>query len=332
MPATAIPLTLLTGFLGSGKTTLLNRLLRDPTLAGTAVLINEVGEVGIDQLIVDRDDDEVLLLESGCVCCSMRGDLPRALNELRERFESGRLAHLDRVVVETTGLADPAPVIRTLIRDFALARHFRLDGVIVTLDPQHCGWQLAQYPEARRQIAQADQIVLSKCDLAQDAEIAEALAQIAALNPGAALHRGDALPDALELLTGHTGTGWLSVEAPRPPLGGRAAPPHSGGVATHLLRLDKPVVWADFAAAIDLLLEAAGAHILRLKGLVAVEGEDSPHVLHAVQNQRYPDSVLPAWPEDWRGTQLVFITQDLPRAALLQAFETLCGIAPLPCA
>ena len=328
----AIPLTLLTGFLGSGKTTLLNRLLRDPTLAGTAVLINEVGEVGIDQLIVDRDDDEVLLLESGCVCCSMRGDLPRALSELRERFESGRLAHLDRVVVETTGLADPAPVIRTLIRDFALARHFRLDGVVATLDPQHSGWQLAQYPEARRQIAQADQIVLSKCDIARDAQIAEALAQIAALNPGAALHRGDALPDARVLLTGHAGTGWLSVEAPRPCLGGRAALPHTGGIATHLLRLDKPVVWADFAAAIDLLLQAAGAHILRLKGLVAVAGEDSPHVLHAVQNQRYPDSVLPAWPEGWRGTQLVFITQDLPRAALLQAFETLCGIAPLPCA
>jgi G3E family GTPase len=330
MPTSSIPLTLLTGFLGSGKTTLLNRLLRDPALAGTAVLINEVGEVGLDQLIVDRDDDEVLLLESGCVCCSMRGDLPRALNELRERFESGRLAHLDRVIIETTGLADPAPVIRTLIRDFALARHFRLDGVVATLDPQHSGWQLAQYPEARRQIALADQVVLSKCDLAEEAEIAEALAQIEALNPGAGLHRGDALPVACELLTGHAGTGWLSVDTPRAALGGRAAPPHTGGIATHLLRLDKPVVWADFAASIDLLLEAAGAHILRLKGLLSVEGDDLPHVLHAVQNQRYPDSLLPAWPDGRRGSQLVFITQDLPRAALVQAFETLCGIAPLP--
>lgn len=320
LPPSSIPLTLLTGFLGSGKTTLLNRLLRDPALTGTAVLINEVGAVGLDQLIVERADDEVLLLESGCLCCTLSGDLACSLTELRERSEAGRIGALSRIVIETTGLADPAPVIRNLLRDASLARHFRLAGVVTTLAPERAPWQLAQYPEARRQIALADRVVLTHCDLADEATIAAAAAEASALNPGAPIHRGDALPAAVELFS--------ATEVPRRFIPADDAR-HARGVASHLLRFDGSVALDEFLAAIDLLLQAAGAHILRIKGLIEVEGDDAPHLLQAVQEQRYPDSRLPAWPDASRETRLVFITQDLPREALVQAIETLFGRSPL---
>ncbi|HEX5125850.1 MAG TPA: GTP-binding protein, partial [Rhodocyclaceae bacterium] len=180
-----IPVTLLTGFLGSGKTTLLNALLRDPAMAGSAVLINEVGEIDIDHHLVEKLDEEIVLLQSGCVCCSIRGDLSRSLRNLFMRRLRKELPALDRVVIETTGLADPAPVIHTLINDFFVAERFCLDGVIVTVDVGHMHEHIEAYDEALKQIAMADRLIFTKCDLATEATIVAAEATAAALNPTA---------------------------------------------------------------------------------------------------------------------------------------------------
>lgn len=340
---TPIPVSLLTGFLGSGKTSLLNHLLRDPAMAGCAVLINEVGEVGLDHLLIERIDEEVVLLESGCLCCTVRGDLARALRDLTLRHEAGTLARLDRVVIETTGLADPAPVINTLMRDPFLAHRFRLDGVVATLDPRHAAWQLAQHTEAQRQIAMADRVVLTKCDIASDDEVAQAQRQLDTLNPGAQrfLSRQGAVPaDLLSGMAlydpaqrGPAVAAWLgaariaAAPAARGAFGQRlvAPPAHDSRVATHLLRFDTPFEWDAFIDAIDLLLQVAGDRVLRLKGLVNVLGSELPHVIHAVERERYPESTLPAWPDEDRSTRLVFITLDLPRAPLEKAFAAMCG-------
>lgn len=341
MTITSTPVTLLTGFLGSGKTTLLNALLRDPALAGCAVLINEVGEVGLDHLLIERIDDEVVLLESGCLCCTVRGDLARALRDLSLRHEQGVLARLDRVVVETTGLADPAPVIHTLMRDPFLAHRFRLDGVITTLDPRHAAWQLAQHPEALRQLAMADRVVLTKCDIASADERDYAVAQLDVLNPSAARFCSRLGQVPAGLLAGMAQydpatrapavLDWLGAVRAAPATPGSAFHPprstaHEAGIATHLLRFDTPFEWDAFIDALDLLLEVAGARILRLKGLVAVANENRPRVIQAVEYERYPETVLPDWPDEDRDTKLVFITRKLPREPLEKAFHALCGV------
>ncbi|GAA5175916.1 GTP-binding protein [Niveibacterium umoris] len=343
---TTIPLTLLTGFLGSGKTTLLNRLLRDPAMAGCAVLINEVGEIGLDHLLIERIDEEVVLLESGCLCCTVRGDLARALRDLSLRHEQGALARLDRVVVETTGLADPAPVIHTLMRDPWLAHRFRLDGVVATLDPRHAAWQLAQHPEAQRQIAMADRVVLTKCDIASAEELDLAAQQLDQLNPAAARFesRLDGIPPGLlqgmaqydPAQRGEAVLAWLGAAraaevARRRDVFGRAAPlagPHDAAIATHVLRFAAPFDRNAFFDAIDLLQQVVGERILRLKGLVAIAGEPKPTVIHAVERERYPESTLPEWPDADHDTRLVFITRNLPRVSLEKAFVAMCGVAP----
>ena len=183
--AEMIPVTVLTGFLGAGKTTVLNRLLRRPELAGTAVLVNEFGEIGLDHLLVEKLDEDTVLLNAGCLCCTVRGDLARALVDLRPRVEAGEV---HRVMIETTGLADPAPIIHTMMGDPAIAVRYRLDGIVTVVDAVHAMGQLDEHEEAVRQVAVADRIVLAKTDLADPEAL---VARLRRLNPGAALLTAD---------------------------------------------------------------------------------------------------------------------------------------------
>lgn len=335
-----IPVILLTGFLGSGKTTLLNALLRDPAMAGTAVLINEVGAVGLDHLFVQQVAEDITLLESGCLCCAVRGDLVRALRDLFMRRLRRELQALDRVVIETSGMADSAPVIHTLMRDFFLAERFVLQAVVTVVDVRNVHWQLA-HEEAVRQIVLADHIVLSKCDLADRDGIEAAELAVHALNPGVLL--GQSSPDvapADSFLSsgifdpsrrGEDALRWLGEAAvqaqlrlkeagsvsgaPRPALVG-----HASNVSTHVLQFEKPVDWVAFSSALDMLLSVMGDAVLRFKALLAVEGEAAPRMLHAVRHERYPPQWLDAWPDADHTSRLVFIVDDLPRSVLERAF------------
>jgi G3E family GTPase len=345
MTDTRIPVVLLTGFLGSGKTSLLTTLLGDPSMSGCAVLINEVGEVGLDHLMVQEVSEEITLLESGCLCCAVRGDLSRSLRDLFMRRLRREIKALDRVVIETTGLADPAPIIHTLMRDFFLAERFRLDGVVTTVDVRNVHWQLGQHEEAIKQVAMADRVVLTKCDLADSLQIAEAAERIAVLNPSVQCWQsepGQVPAGLLENMSLYDPTSktanvgrWLGEAAQMDQerlqaRGGVFAQPrllHDERVSTHLLRFREPFNWSDFSRAMDTLQSVVGDRILRVKGLLAVQGEDAPRVVHAVQHERYPDSSLPAWPDEDHDSRLVFIVRDLPRSVLEKAFSAFCGVS-----
>jgi G3E family GTPase len=338
-PPTPIPLTVLTGFLGVGKTTLLNRLLKDPALADTAVIINEFGEVGLDHLLVEYISDNMVLLQSGCLCCTMRGDLVDALETLLRDLDNRR-CNFRRVLLETTGLADPAPVLHTVMSHPYLLLRYRLDGVVTVVDAVNGEATLDAHFEAVKQAAVADRIVLAKTDLADAAQRERILARLRALNPAAPIldsAKGEAVSDRL------VGSGlydpdkkipdvnkWLAAEAHSD-----ADHHHHHDVNRHDDHIRSFVLTADDAIPagtlemfLELLRATHGANLLRLKGIVKLaEMPDTPVVVHGVQHVFHPTARLDRWPDDDHRTRLVFITRDLPERVVRELFEAFLGVA-----
>lgn len=338
-----IPITLLTGFLGSGKTTLLNGLLGQRAMEGTVVVINEFGSVGLDHLLVTFEaEDMVYELSGGCACCLMRGDLVRTLGELEERFaRPGR--RIRRVVVETTGMADPAPIIHTLNADPVLQGRYRLDGIVVTVDAVNGGATFDAQKEAVKQAAFADCLVLTKTDLAGPQAVAALSSRLDAINPGAArMVATSGGVDASHLLAlslyapgrrSQAAARWLNeagyarvAPAPRPLAFGRAkaAPAvHDDGIHAFCFTAETPVSLERFEAWLDALTGLLGPSILRVKGILNIAGRKHPVVVHAVQQLMHPPVGLPAWPDEDRRSKLVFITRRLARSAIENSFAML---------
>jgi G3E family GTPase len=285
------PVSLVTGFLGSGKTTLLSRLLGHPDMGETAVIVNELGEVAIDHHLLRRVDERTVLLKSGCVCCSLRGDLADELRDLLGRRERGEIPAFQRVVVETTGLADPAPIVYTLLSEPVVKHHFRLERVIATVDAVNG----LPAPESVRQVAAADRLVVTKTDLPEAGDVGRTLAR---LNPTADVLEasfGAVEPDAL--------FGGAERDVRDLPAGDAA---HTDGVHACCLVFDEQLDWTAFGIWLTMLLGSRGGDVLRVKGLLNVGGP-GPLVLNGVQHVVHPPEHLDRWPDDDRHSRLVFI-------------------------
>lgn len=328
----AIPVTLLTGFLGSGKTTVLNRLLKRLPL--TAVVMNEFGEVGLDHQLLEETRGPLALLAGGCVCCQIQGALAPTLKNLWMAREKGDLPPYERLIIETTGIADPAPILATLTGDRWLAARYHLDGIVTTVDAQFGPAQLEEHGEAQRQVAVADRLLLTKLDQASAAAAELARSRLAGLNPAAPVldvADGEVAPeDILGAAAAARGNPrrWLAAERYRPArlLGGAAA--HDDRIRAFSLSFDAPLDPQGVAAALEMLVAFRASHLLRMKAIVNLAGEDRPTVLHGVQHVLYPPILLDAWPDDDRTSRFVFIVRDLDEAfvaKLLNDFTLAAG-------
>ncbi len=331
-----IPVTVLTGFLGSGKTTLLNHLLKQPELADTAVIINEFGAIGIDHLLVDSVQGEVRVLQSGCVCCSVRSDLEGALRGLLARRDAGELPPFRRVVIETTGLADPAPIMQMLIANPLVAHFCSLARVVTSVDAMFGRQQLREHWEARKQAALADTLLITKRDLAGDGM--QALeAELGALNARAVLRHADhgrvdvsdVLPprDASPVRDVH---GWLAHEPAyanvswRSAKAGEDAAPAAhahDGVDSISLSTDSPLDWLAVQRWLAGIRADHGPHLLRVKGVLHLAGEDAPVAVQGVHHVFHPPVRLSAWPDADRRSRLVFITSGLDPKVIAESFD-----------
>jgi G3E family GTPase len=317
-----IPVAIVTGFLGSGKTTLISRILRDPAFARTAVIVNEFGEIGLDHELIASSDETLLALTTGCLCCAVRSDLVATLLDLQRRRDAGEIAY-DRVLIETSGLADPAPILHALMTDADLARQHVIDGIVTVVDALHGEATLDRHPEARRQAALADTMVLSKTDIAGPASSLRE--RLAALNPDAAQHiPGDIAP--AHLFTGTTTAAARFATLPDPPARNPfARAQHTDGIETFTLQRERPISALALTLLLEALAEHCGARLLRVKGLVQIEEmPDRPAVIHGVQHVFAPPEFLDRWPSADQTTRMVFITQGVPRhfpARLLDAIE-----------
>lgn len=362
-PSSLIPVTLLTGFLGSGKTTVLNHLVRQPELADALVIINEFGEMALDHLLVAHSTENLVMeMSSGCLCCTIRGDLVKTLRDITWRFSRNGQRQFRRVLIETTGLADPAPIIHTLMTHPQIAPKYRLDGIVTTVDTATGMHTLEQHPEAVKQAAVADALLLTKADLASDEQRQALLRRLDGINPAAPrweVQGGEITPQKVLNLGLFSTDGktpdvarWLREEAYAPAHEhAHAHHEHDHGHHDHdhdhghahdhhdvnrhddhirafCFHVDDPIPDEVLTNWLELLMAFVGSNILRVKGILNVEGSAQPIVVHGVQHIFHPPVPLPAWPSEDRRSRLVFITQDVDREVVERTFEALRQALP----
>ena len=352
VPTERLPVSVLTGFLGSGKTTLLKNLLRHPDMGEVAVVINEFGEVGLDHVLVEQSSDDTIVMDSGCLCCTIRGDLVNTLRDLIRRRWNGEVPAFNRLVIETTGLADPAPIIHTLMTDPVLSSRYRLDGIVTTVDAVNGGLQLDNNPESVKQAAVADRIVMTKTDMKSEEKPDRLEERIRLINPAAKLITasfGEVEPASLfdaGLYNPETKTAdvrrWLSEEAYAEASGHdhhhhhhahdhhhhhddnhdhhhhdhghhHDINRHDDRIRSFSMRYEEPIVWDAFVEWVDALVSIHGDNMLRMKGILNVEEVDGPVAVHGVQHIFHPPAVLDEWPDEERVSKIVIIARDLNR-------------------
>jgi G3E family GTPase len=356
METAVAKVSLLTGFLGSGKTTLLNALLRRPDMGRTAVLVNEFGEIGIDHDLIETVDEKSVLLSSGCICCSIQNDLSKALHDLWSRELRGEVQPIEHVLIETSGLADPAPVVHTLISDESLAKRYPLDAVVTTVDAVNGALQLDRYPESVKQAALADRLLVTKCDIADPTAVEALEDALRDLNPGAPILRtlnGGGIDPAALFDAGLYDPAtkridvqrWLRDEAilshermahdhrhhdhghhdhDRIPASDHGAVVrHDARIGAFCLTRDEPLDWRAFVAWVQGLITRHGDSLLRVKGIANIAGEKGPLVVHGVQHVFHQPVFLPAWPSRDRRSRIVVIARNLDRSVVAEPFEAL---------
>jgi G3E family GTPase len=355
-PESVIKVSLLTGFLGSGKTTLLNALLKHPDMGHTAVLVNEFGEIGIDHHLIEKVDEDTILLNSGCLCCTVRDDLARALHEIFLKRAKGEIPPIERVLIETTGLADPAPVIHTLMTDRVIVNRYSLDAIVTTVDAVNGDLQLDKYPESIKQAAVADRLLITKCDMAKPDTVAALERGLHNLNPGAPVFHvshGNIDPAKLfdaGLYNPQTKTidvqRWLHDEAvlaheqehhghghghhhhDHGEAEARDQDPHDvnrhdASIRAYCVTQDEPLDWQAFVAWIRTLIALHGDDLLRVKGIVNIIGQEGPIAIHGVQHLFHDPIHLAEWPNDDHRSRIVFIARNLDRAEVEKRLEEL---------
>jgi G3E family GTPase len=319
-----IPVTIVTGFLGAGKTTLVRRFLATPEGEGTAVVINEFGSVGIDDALVRGSTDEVTLLGNGCLCCNTRSDLQVALRNLVAEREHGTVPQFKRILIETSGLADPGPILQTFATDRALGGEFHVEVVVTMIDAVGGLETLDWSAEARKQAILADRLVVSKTDLAGADATQQLMARLRELNPRAVVHTavdGDLDPrcliesDAAAQAKDDARSGFVAEAA------------HSDGIASFVLTDDSPLPWDAFARTMDTLIALRGPDLLRVKGFLNVAGCRGPVVVQVVQHLAHPPVELASWPDKDRATRLVFITRNIAEREVRDLFSAIRALA-----